>query len=154
MLFLLACATSEYHHTPTGSEGATGAVEVTTAQAERPPAACGSVVMTGLDPCSTGEPREVAVSGMELTARYDLQGSACIVDVGCDEGWLELWIVTDEQACTWPGDVEAIERLDPDQGYAVCLVAVPEQPGDIGACWLETSDQSFGVVVDNPVDEG
>jgi hypothetical protein len=108
--------------------------------------------MIGLDPCSTGEPLEVVVSGLELAARYDLAGSACIVEVGCDVPWLSLWIVTEEQACTWPGDGEHVDRLSSDRGYALCLVAAPEQPGDIGACWLQTTDQSYGVVVDNPVD--
>jgi hypothetical protein len=152
MLLLLACAASEYQHTLKPSEAVTGTTAEPTAPIDRPSGECGSVDMIGLDPCSTGEPLEVVVSGLELAARYDLAGSACIVEVGCDVPWLSLWIVTEEQACTWPGDGEHVDRLSSDRGYALCLIAAPEQPGDIGACWLQTTDQSYGVVVDNPVD--
>ena len=151
-LLWAGCVVSEYQTTAIESEAATGGA----AAPERGDlVACGGEVMTGIDPCDSGEVLRVGVSGGELAARYDLSGSACVLAAQCDQAWAALWITSGDEPCTLPGEgIGLPARLAPDLDYAVCLVAVPLDPGDPARCQLDTSAGSYPLVVDNPIDNG
>lgn len=151
-LILTSCTPMEYQHTPVSPESTE---EGTTALERAETAACGGAVLSGLDPCQSGEVLHVSIAGDEIAGRYDLTGDACILAAGCDADWSALWVVSADEPCTWPDEAQPLPyRLQADLDYAVCLTASPSWPGDSAACWLDTSAGSYPLVVENPVDNG